>query len=133
MKHSYSEKEIDDAFDREFGMIELLDNAPFVAAWSDRNGHFVKLNRTWERVTGYSEKEMLNRPWVDFVHPDDVESSLDQFRNGELFNKESRVFNHFLNRYKVKTGGWVLLSWQSSGVNNEIGNFAIADVLKFEK
>lgn len=34
-------------------------------------GRFVRVNPRWSKVLGYSEDELLSRPCLDFVHPDD--------------------------------------------------------------
>ena len=35
------------------------------------------MNGSFERVLGYSREELLSRPFMDFVHPDDLERSID--------------------------------------------------------
>src|SRR6266511_901852 len=36
------------------------------------DGYFTSLNAAWERVLGWSREELMQRPFIDFVHPDDV-------------------------------------------------------------
>src|SRR6266511_3798455 len=36
------------------------------------DGYFRSLNAAWERVLGWSREELMQRPFIDFVHPDDV-------------------------------------------------------------
>src|SRR5712691_1110979 len=60
------------------------------------NGYFVQLNPSWTRVLGFELEELLTRPFVDFIHPDDLEVTLaevdKQAQTGQL------IFN-FQNRY----------------------------------
>jgi PAS domain-containing protein len=39
------------------------------------DGYFLSLNAGWERLLGWTRGELMARPFVEFVHPDDVESS----------------------------------------------------------
>ena len=35
------------------------------------DGYFKRVNPVWERVLGWTETDLLTRPYMDFVHPDD--------------------------------------------------------------
>lgn len=39
------------------------------------DGYFRDLNPAWERVLGWSIEELTSRPFLDFVHPEDVEAT----------------------------------------------------------
>lgn len=77
---------------------------------SSFDGYFVHLNPSWTRVFGFELEELLTRPFVDFVHPDDLEATLaeveKQAQTGQL------VFN-FQNRYLCKDGSYRWLEWTS--------------------
>jgi PAS domain S-box-containing protein len=75
------------------------------------DGHFRRVNPAWHRVLGYSEEELLSRPFMDFVHPDDREAtiaaSMKQIERGE-------DVICFENRYFHKDGTLRWLMWTST-------------------
>jgi len=40
------------------------------------DGYFVELNPAWSEVLGYELHELTRRPFVEFIHPDDLERTL---------------------------------------------------------
>jgi PAS domain S-box-containing protein len=74
------------------------------------NGHFVDVNPAWKQVFGFELEELMSRPFVDFIHPDDLERTLaevdKQAKTGQL------VFN-FQNRYRCADGSYRWLEWTS--------------------
>ena len=40
------------------------------------DGQFRRLNPAWERTLGFSMEEFGGRPFIEFVHPDDRERTL---------------------------------------------------------
>ena len=121
-----SEKDIDNILQTDISISELMDHSPLLIAVNDKMGYFRRVSKSWEDVTGFSRKELLGKPWSEFLHPDDLKKSMRQYLEGELFDKRAKQFHGFINRYKVKTGGWVELEWHSTGKNVSGLNLAIA-------
>jgi PAS domain S-box-containing protein len=71
------------------------------------DGFFKHLNLVWEKVLGYSREELMSRPFIDFVHPDDRESSLAE----EKSVSEGHSTLSFENRYRTKEGSYRWLLW----------------------
>lgn len=90
---------------------------------ADIKGYFRKINPAFGKTLGYTEKELLDRPFVDFVHPDDRENTLAII--SEKLSKGIAVF-YFENRYQCKDGSYRWLSWTSNPVPEEGITYAIA-------
>ncbi|MBX2861591.1 MAG: PAS domain S-box protein [Vampirovibrio sp.] len=76
---------------------------------ADFNGYFQKVNPAFHTILGFSEEELLSKPFIDFVYPDDQQMTMDCL--GSLLDGES-VFN-FENRYLTKDGRMVWLHWNA--------------------
>lgn len=74
------------------------------------DGYFLELNPRWSEVLGYSLEELKARPFVEFVHPDDLEKTATEAKR--LAEGEETV--RFTNRYKHKDGNWVWIGWTAS-------------------
>jgi PAS domain S-box-containing protein len=86
------------------------------------DGYFTRLNKTWEQVLGHSEEEMVSRPFLDFVHPDDRELTVQQMAG----LSEGRIVIGFENRYRCKDGSYIWLAWSSSPDTERGLVFAVA-------
>jgi rsbT co-antagonist protein RsbR len=83
---------------------------------TDTAGHFVRLNRAWERTLGWSLEELTGRPYIDFVHPDDREATM-AFATRLVEEPTGTTFD---NRYLCKDGSYRHLRW-FRGVRDEEG------------
>ena len=77
---------------------------------ADFDGNFTRVNPMWTRTLGYTEAELLSRPYMELVHPDDREATLraaDKLAEGE-------EIVYFENRYRHKDGTHRWLLWAST-------------------
>ena len=74
-----------DELDRFFALsLEMMCVAGF-------DGYFKRVNPAWQRMLGYTEAELLSRPYMEFVHPDDRAATTG--KQGELSARPgSRLF-----------------------------------------
>ena len=50
------------------------------------DGFFKRVNPAFETTLGYTSQEMTSRPWLDFVHPDDLAATVAEGKKLELGN-----------------------------------------------
>lgn len=86
------------------------------------DGYFLRVNSNFSRVLGYSSEELLSKPFLDFVHPEDRESTLAIMQ--DLENGKPVVL--FRNRYRHVTGHYHWLEWTAKSVPEEALIFAVA-------
>lgn len=79
---------------------------------ADFDGYFKQLTPSWSKNLGWSEEELMSRPYIEFIHPDDVQNTIDAAKD---LTRGKDVIN-FENRYKRKDGSYRWLSWNSFGV-----------------
>ncbi len=79
------------------------------------NGHFRWVSPTFERILGWTAAEMVARPWVEFVHPDDVAESLGE--TNLLFSGSKT--QSFENRYRHKDGSYRWFLWNAQPYPDE--------------
>lgn len=88
----------------------LFNTASDVMCIIDLDGYFRKTNPALQEKLGYSEPELMRKPFIEFIHPDDRQPTLDEVaghveRGGMAFG--------FENRYLCNDGTARLLSWRA--------------------
>lgn len=87
-------------------------NAVDLLCMLDFNGHFKRVNPAWERTLGWTVEELLSRPFIDFVHPEDRARTREQ--NRSVRHGEQAI--GFENRYRCKDGSYRWLRWNSTPI-----------------
>jgi len=77
---------------------------------ADKDGYFKRVSPAFTKTLGWSVEEMLARPFLDFVHPDDHAHTLREVERQVVAGEEVLEFE---NRYGHKDGSWRVLSWKS--------------------
>jgi two-component system, sensor histidine kinase and response regulator len=75
------------------------------------DGYFKRVNPAWERILGYSKQDLLSRPYMDFVHPDDRAATIAEWKKQTDLGREVIYFE---NRYFHKDGTLRWLMWTST-------------------
>lgn len=86
------------------------------------DGYFKKLNPSFSEKLGYTEEELLSKPFTDFVHPDDIDATI--FETHKLSKGYTSI--GFENRYRKKDGSYINMHWtcQPDPITGEL--FAVA-------
>jgi serine/threonine-protein kinase len=86
------------------------------------DGYFKEVNPAWEKTLGWSRAELLARPWLDFVHPDDRAMTMAATEQivvgGELPAHE--------NRYLCKDGSYRWLQWTARLIAGQDAIYGVA-------
>ena len=79
------------------------------------DGFFEYVSPSFERVLGYTREDLLSRPFIDFIHPDDRvknDAEVETLADGE-------ASTDFENRYVHRDGSVLTFSWTASPVEGE--------------
>jgi PAS domain S-box-containing protein len=83
---------------------------------ADINGKFLKVNKEWCQTLGYSIEELENHLFMDFVHPGDMEATLQAMAK---LGQNEQIFN-FTNRYRTVDGRYKYIEWRSTPLGDKI-------------
>lgn len=107
-------------------LAEVLDLLPDAVCIVDRDGRFLYVSASFERILGYAPQEVLGRRAFELVHPDDRAATEQQ---AEAVT-QGQFQRHFRNRYIHKAGHSVDILWSAQwwpehgvriGVAREVG------------
>jgi PAS domain S-box-containing protein len=73
------------------------------------DGFFDQINPAWTRTFGWSEHELLSKPWIEFIHPDDRDET--EFTVRKLTSGEP--IHGFENRFQCCDGSYRWISWNA--------------------
>lgn len=101
---------------------DLMDNSLDVICSIDELGCFIRVSRACERTWGYTAAELIGRPYIELVHPDDVEKSLQAM----VTVVEGYSTRDFDNRYVHKDGSVVHNRWSAQWLSDQRQAFCVA-------
>jgi PAS domain S-box-containing protein len=91
-------------------------------AIANLDSYFVRLNPAWEQTLGFTTAELMAKPYLDFVHPDDRAATL---ATAQGLSRGQTVVR-FENRYLCKDGSYSWLSWSSRPYDEQNLVYAVA-------
>ncbi len=87
------------------------------------DGYFKHLNPAWEKTLGLTNEELLAKPFLEFVHPEDRASTLTA--TAQLSNSGGDIVS-FENRYLCKGGVYRWLAWDATPFAEQQMIYAVA-------
>ncbi|MBN1935530.1 MAG: PAS domain S-box protein, partial [Anaerolineae bacterium] len=119
--HLFKRKRIEEALREKTEELDrYFTNALDLLCIADTDGYFRRLNPEWESTLGFPISELEGRRFLDFVHPDDLEATLQAVSQ---LAEQKEVLN-FANRYRCKDGAYRWIEWRSFPVETNI--YAVA-------
>src|ERR1700730_9552775 len=101
---------------------QFFDMATDLLCIAGVEGYFKAGNQAWGEALGYEDGELLQRPFVDFVHPDDRRATIAASKR--VANGSKLV--QFRNRYRCKDGTYKWLAWSASPALSDGSIYAVA-------
>jgi len=88
----------------------ILDMSADLICIAGMDGYFKYVNPAWEKTLGYTREELLSRPFLSFVHPEDHRKN-----DAEVARLASgKPTRNFENRYIHKDGTIRLIMWTAT-------------------
>ncbi|HXG90461.1 MAG TPA: PAS domain S-box protein, partial [Vicinamibacterales bacterium] len=84
--------------------------SPDMICTASFDGFLTRTNATWTTTLGYSEAELLGRPFIDFVHPEDQAATRRELSSLAAGTMRSGLTN----RYRAADGSFRLLEWHAA-------------------
>ncbi len=85
-------------------------------------GYFTDCNPELSNILGFSLEEFLARPFIEFIHPDDRQSTINKVEK----QLEGIPLAKFENRYICKDGSYKWLEWKATAPDEKGTVYAVA-------
>lgn len=109
--------EIQDTLEQKSLMLDaFFDNALDLFCIANMDGYFIRLNREWQNTLGYKLNDLEGHRFLDFVHPDDIQPTLEVMK---ILSDQKKVLN-FTNRYRAIDDSFKWIEWRSTTAGNLI-------------
>lgn len=76
---------------------------------ADVQGRIIKINQAWSEILGHQIEELQKGSFLDFVHPEDLPSTLEAMKK----LAEGQPAINFINRYRCKDGLYRVIEWRA--------------------
>ena len=101
--------------------LKIFELSPDLIGMGNLEGFFTRINSAFGRLLGYSDEEFLSKPFLAFVHEDDI-SRTTQALSEAVEGKQLLLVE---NRYRCKDGSYKWIEWRVSVVSLENRFYAV--------
>jgi two-component system, sensor histidine kinase and response regulator len=91
-------------------LAELLDLSVDLICVARADGYFTRVNKAWTDALGYTQEELLTRPWLELVHPNDREATAQEA--AKVFEGQKTL--RFRNRVRSAEGFYKWILWTAA-------------------
>lgn len=88
----------------------FFQNSQDLCCIANLDGYFEIINPNFEKKLGYSQKEFLEKKFVNFIHPDDIDTTIKELER----LKTGSITINFVNRYRKVDGNYLWLEWSAT-------------------
>ena len=96
-------------------------------------GQYKRVSDNFVEALGYTKDEIIDHSFFDFVHPEDIQKTLDIVKQSQ---EDVNAFDDFINRCRAKDGRYVTIKWKAilvDGIFYASGNDITKELLLTEK
>ncbi|MBI3406684.1 MAG: response regulator [Acidobacteria bacterium] len=94
------------------------------------DGFLKRINPAWYKTLGFSNQELMSRPYIDFIHPEDRENTREARRN--LAGGKGILM--FENRYRCVDGSYRWISWNATPLAKQQAIYASGrDITEYKR
>lgn len=89
-------------------MVDFFEFSNEMLCLANLHGYFTQVNQAWTRVLGWTAEELTSKPYLEFIHPDDLAATIQEASRLESSKYETIQFE---NRYRCRDGSYRWLAW----------------------
>ena len=108
----------------------LFNNSVDMLCIANTEGYFKELSPAFEKTLGWAGKELMSKPFIEFVHPEDREATFERLKE----QAQGKSVHHFTNRYLCKDGSYKWISWNGYSLPEEQIIFSVGrDITEWKR
>jgi len=93
----------------------IFNFSPDLIGSGNLEGYFTKINSSFKQILGYTEKAFLEKPFISFVHDEDVEKTKEALADAVKGKRDIYIEN----RYKCRDGSYKWIEWKVLAIAKE--------------